>query len=102
MREKVVDHITQLSDKPFARAYSVSAYFRESPNIWNATHYEWTTTPPTDPGWYWAKNKYERVSIVRLDFIHGPVVWSVGEDGYNLPEQFTHWIGPLPIPEPPT
>ena len=69
---------------------------------------EWTTTPPTEPGWYWvytiAEDEPENVvtEIVWVDFppgYYGPK-FSLEEVGLLLYEK-THWLGPLPMPEHP-
>lgn len=59
----------------------------------------WTTTPPTEEGWYWAIHE----AVGYMDLVK---VCKLTED-YLTTENgplyvFTHWLGPLPPPEPPT
>jgi hypothetical protein len=67
----------------------------------------WTTTPPTEPGFYWAVDHQGDVDCVWLsddDQIPGAWlgVWVTGiEYPYALAD-FSHWMGPVPVPEPPT
>ena len=58
---------------------------------------DWTTTPPKVDGWYWAL-RFGEVQIVN---IRGSVGFIVALDDYCMLELFTHWLGPLPVPEPP-
>jgi hypothetical protein len=71
----------------------------------------WTTTPPTVEGWYWAKIKPSKDTLdftpdrycvyVRHD-VDAWEAWCIPFE-YNLSlNYFTHWLGPLPLPEPPT
>jgi hypothetical protein len=64
---------------------------------------EWTTDKPTEPGLYWA---WDRIHILAVDaYIHrGKIVLFELGEGYNLMQSvdaFSHFIGPLPIPDPP-
>lgn len=62
----------------------------------------WTTEKPTQSGFYWARGfwRSEIIVIVRVD---------VGEQWVELPgteitdtfDSYTHWIGPLIIPNSP-
>ena len=64
---------------------------------------KWTTKVPSQPGVYWAYAKgYDETVLhvdVRFEDENALVVW-VEDCKYPLSE-FTHWIGPLLIPEPP-
>jgi hypothetical protein len=66
----------------------------------------WTTTPPTEPGWYWAAIWRPDVDdireVVRVVSPNGRllVVMAGTDEVFQLGE-FTHWLGPLPIPAPP-
>jgi hypothetical protein len=67
---------------------------------------EWTTTPPTDDGRFWAKWKDGKVDCVELSWslaTNKLEAWVVGREyTYDLSD-FSHWLGPLPVPEaPPT
>lgn len=70
---------------------------------------QWTTEPPTEEGWYWVKNKYtgahdiEPVYLVKVTHIENQVVWSIEINGGSGEDfsYFSHWLGPLPVPEPP-
>jgi hypothetical protein len=63
----------------------------------------WTTTPPTEPGWYWA------IPFSMPDYPPRMVVFlpsgrvKYGDTGRVVgKENFANWQGPLPVPEPPT
>ena len=92
------------------RAYSATAYSKASPDIWNTTHYEWVTTPPTEPGWYLACEKFDDGSdyifIVYLDRSADEIggdgrrlLVAHDVDGLHYLSDYTHWLGPLPVPE---
>jgi hypothetical protein len=78
---------------------------------------KWTTTPPTEPGHWWAKYRhqglyelFEWTGIVEVKY---PDYSEVGDANYRLEiyvtgsevevawEDITHWLGPLLVPEPP-
>jgi hypothetical protein len=68
---------------------------------------EWTTKPPTEPGWYWV---YAAPSYAPEDAVLEPVYVEGDEifdaefslDGVGLLlNDKTRWLGPLPVPEPP-
>jgi hypothetical protein len=61
---------------------------------------KWTTEPPTEPGLYRAVHKDKTVGWVMVGKRHGWVL-KFGDDGISKKEDFTHWLGPLPVPEPP-
>lgn len=64
---------------------------------------EWTTTPPTEPGCYWVMTGWgPAIAIVgSFDFSTNLMVKiASGQATYEI-SNFTHWLGPLPIPEPP-
>ena len=69
---------------------------------------QWTTEPPTREGWYWAINKDDReiwlYRVFRAD--HGgndkPLeAWVDQYESMRLSD-FSHWLGPLPVPAPPS
>lgn len=78
---------------------------------------EWTTEAPKVAGWYWAKpksavyNEYnhdiyhiwnehdKNIQIVYVD--DGRLVTIVDHDSFYVVGDFSHWLGPLPVPEPP-
>jgi hypothetical protein len=70
-----------------------------------AADLRWTTNPPTEPGLYRAK-RWDGgfVNWVEVgEFTHGyPFVLMYGSDVTLGLDEFTHWLGPLPVPEPPT
>jgi hypothetical protein len=63
---------------------------------------EWTTDKPTKQGWYWVYRKYNLVlmadvtefSLPDLQIMIGDIQWGF--------EDFTHFMGPIPQPPPPT
>jgi hypothetical protein len=61
----------------------------------------WTASPPTEPGKYWAKNKDGSIEILDVDS-WSKSAYRPGQNGSVLKSDFTHWLGPLPEPEPPT
>ena len=68
---------------------------------------EWTTTPPTVGGLYWAYDgeEVQPVDLYFVSFFHVEALraFCLGDD-YDVPrplEIFTHWQGPFPIPDPP-
>jgi hypothetical protein len=65
--------------------------------------FNWTTTPPTEPGWYWAMLSKEYsilYPLVLVEFREG-TIYTHGNEAPASFESFTHWLGPLPLPEPP-
>jgi hypothetical protein len=78
---------------------------------------EWTTTPPTAPGWYWAKHpsgwsddvgctdEDAPVVVFLMDSPYSPGGLVVDAPGHlskvRSIEEFTHWLGPIEPPEPP-
>ena len=67
---------------------------------------EWTTTPPTELGWYWGflSDRRLKIRIVLIYWIGGG--YSIHKPGFLYDwepdlKRFTHWLGPLSIPEPP-
>lgn len=62
----------------------------------------WATEPPKEAGWYWVKElKGDEIIIARLDDDYTVLAW--GDDYWCDVDirQITHWLGPLPMPEPP-
>ena len=64
---------------------------------------EWTTTPPTVPGWYWVRKHNGDIDIDNVYECKGMFFIA---DGYFgdldlavTKASYTHWLGPLPIPE---
>jgi hypothetical protein len=65
----------------------------------------WTTKTPTQEGWYWVY-VYNRIELVKF-IEHLGIDWNVYADDGVLAIPFvvtdiSHWLGPLPMPEPPT
>ena len=61
---------------------------------------EWTTDPPTEPGWYWIHFPSGAVECAKIDVINSNGIPIEFADRWAL-ERVTHWLGPLPTPEPP-
>ena len=59
----------------------------------------WTTEPPTVEGWYWARHEVTKEIVMTQVCQITSDYWTT-ENGPIW--QFTHWLGPLPVPEPPT
>jgi hypothetical protein len=59
----------------------------------------WTSTPPTVPGWYWARQKEPATNRnpypVRVD--EDGCVWE--DDGWRPRQDFDLWCGPITPPE---
>ena len=67
----------------------------------------WTTTPPTQEGWYWvrwtARTREPILIQVLRDEVDGDLVaWVAGAPQPFALSYFHPWLGPLPVPEPPT
>jgi hypothetical protein len=73
---------------------------------------EWTTEPPEESGLYWfrASNwKSDDKPVTEQSYIsviNGVVSFRPLIDGYEWEHEYevkdvTHWLGPLPVPEPP-
>ena len=60
---------------------------------------KWTTEPPTENGYYWAK-AIDFEQIVDMVLIWGGTIRTIGGDEWGAGD-FTHWLGPLPVPEVP-
>lgn len=59
--------------------------------------YEWTTETPKEDGWYWAKHKHaDEIEIVRVE---DGAVMEIFYDAWTDINSFSHWLGPLPVPE---
>ena len=60
----------------------------------------WTTTKPTEPGWYWVCGAHERPEICQ---VYDADTWQfMGEDAELMePSATCHFLGPLPVPTPP-
>lgn len=74
-------------------------------NSYTYTDEEWTTEPPTQEGWYWAAGEGLEIQLCN-------VVWNIldrdnarfqamqaGNNDMLEFSEFTHWLGPLPVPE---
>ena len=85
--------------------YYVDNKFNESVTSMSATgeRMQWSTTPPTAPGWYWVK-RLRRIELVEVERFEHEGGMGVVVNGYKLtmPEvSYAHWLGPLPEPEAP-
>jgi hypothetical protein len=61
----------------------------------------WTTTPPTVEGWYWV---YSDGEINLVNVFRNYDAWIVRRDDRTAWIEMlntAHWLGPLPLPEPP-
>lgn len=65
-------------------------------------YFEWTTTPPTVEGWYWVKPRYldDSIEPYIVEAKQGKA-YVTGDDQPDDFDMFSHWLGPLPVPEPP-
>lgn len=72
---------------------------------------EWTTTPPTQPGWYWVYgtplyDEHPDRFVVQIVFMGQQLSFCIPCDGLECeylirPEHVTHWFEPLPEPPAP-
>jgi len=65
---------------------------------------KWTKEPPTKPGWYWVKGKYDRWPIEISRNRNGDLSVNCNEGDYSIPEyksmrRIELWSGPIPEPE---
>jgi hypothetical protein len=69
---------------------------------------EWTTTPPTEPGWYQAVANMGVLSaapeFVEVVEVFPGNFWAerTGNEERTDLTLFTHWLGPIPLAERPT
>jgi hypothetical protein len=67
---------------------------------------EWTKEPPTQEGWYWVRGPRDGFMIVQYynkkRVIKALIAGAGGNIHYGELKLITHWLGPLPVPEPPT
>lgn len=62
----------------------------------------WTTQPPTEPGFFWAWTRDGRECVVHAVLNPDGLHFYETGNGWNYSvSDFTHFIGPLPVPEPP-
>lgn len=59
---------------------------------------EWSTEPPTQEGWYWAKLKKSGERRIYQIFVDNGNVYIESDHG-EQPDMISNWIGPLPVPE---
>ena len=72
---------------------------------------QWTTSPPTEPGWYWARGKgvLEVVQVSRylehkqIGLPPKPVIvaWVFGDESERELHEWSHWLR-IEAPEVPT
>lgn len=66
------------------------------------TH-EWTTEPPTEPGWYWVMRGHNQPTVSLVRTLDGKLtvrLFGDGCDSWLHTPQFTHWMR-VDTPEPP-
>jgi hypothetical protein len=80
---------------------------------WNGwKEFKWTTDPPTEAGVYWIRvreefeKEYEIIIADVAIWTNGNVYLNFPVDGFECEDKYdakfvTHWLGPLPTPEPP-
>jgi hypothetical protein len=69
-----------------------------------AETFSWTTELPTVEGWYWVRNIKGVIWCEEVFVKDGVSCWMHDEDAEYNPiklDYFTHWLGPIPPPEPP-
>jgi hypothetical protein len=74
----------------------------ENPPLDGIDTLEWTTEPPTQDGWFWAIGPGNPVVVRVIEGNPSHFVGFINGVGGAYPvDYFSHWLGPLPIPEPP-
>jgi hypothetical protein len=67
---------------------------------------EWTTTPPTKEGWYWAFDARDSVRhVLMIEIAPDGIGYHLTAYTADIPhdiDSYTHWLGPLPIPDLPS
>jgi hypothetical protein len=58
----------------------------------------WTTTPPTEPGWYWAIQV--DASTAQMVELTSAGEFRIGAKEMHSAADFTRWLGPLAIRAP--
>jgi hypothetical protein len=71
-----------------------------------ALYGNWTTNPPKQEGFYWVRFADNRITVVEVEKWHdgGMRFTEIGSDEVPKVDDDwspTHWLGPLPVPEPP-
>ena len=61
----------------------------------------WSTTPPTEPGWYWTVYMQELhiVQVVQDEFQDVKSFVAYWLDYTKDLQDFSAWLGPLPVPD---
>jgi hypothetical protein len=66
---------------------------------------KWTTEAPTQKGWYWAFDETDRKSgVLMLNVDNDGIGYHLVAWDADIPtniSSYTHWLGPLPVPESP-
>lgn len=62
---------------------------------------KWTTDQPRVVGLYWVKWKgFEKIELVWIHFVSGRIVVECFANKIKYrDDEFTHWLGPLQIPD---
>jgi hypothetical protein len=69
----------------------------------------WQTEPPTQEGWYWSYNSNstllneepKAVFVYSDKWQHDGALIVYDGGAYRVKNYATHWLGPIPAPEPP-
>lgn len=80
---------------------SLAQFMITTPDRWHLQGLRWTVDPPTEPGHYRAIDKLGRGVWVDVRKIKDHVYVDYGDGNAVELFNFTHWLGPLPDPEPP-
>ena len=63
----------------------------------------WTTTPPTEEGWYWhQEGRGTGFSFVKIDLVYEMdegLMWFIGDNLTPVEQIPGEWAGPLTPPE---
>jgi len=87
-----------MSDFTDNYSYEITSNFKGDHKI--DVMLQWQTTPPTEPGWYWVAQRTNDPRVTQYYF-NGRMWMNSPKDYEYFPyeEYFTHWLGPLPVPE---
>ena len=66
---------------------------------WDVPVLQWTTEPPTTPGWYWLDH-WHKPAVVEVWELHaGELVFSEDDECATPVSIGKAWAGPIPEPE---
>jgi hypothetical protein len=77
-------------------SYSIETEYK---SVGERSVLEWTTEPPKAEGYFWARQEVSgEIFIVNVIKLASDYLTTDAGPLHN----FTHWLGPLPVPQPPS